>query len=137
MSQELVEVIAAPLSKDGVLVKDSNAQALLLERGFGDKIDGKLKLKDYEALYLLNIGKLQVKKGKNLASFNELASYALGKNVNAWTGFLIYRDLRSRGYVAKEGFGFGSDFRVYERGEYGTKPAKYVVFGLNEGMEMP
>ena len=28
--------------------------------------------------------------------------------------FLVYRDLRSKGYVAKEGFGFGNDFRVYE-----------------------
>jgi tRNA-intron endonuclease len=54
----------------------------------------------------------------------------------AWTRFLIYRDLRSRGYVAKEGFGFGVDFRVYERGDYGNKPAKYVVFGINEGTEM-
>jgi tRNA-intron endonuclease len=35
--------------------------------------------------------------------------------------------------VAKEGFGFGNDFRVYERGEYEKKPAKYVVFGINEG----
>jgi tRNA-intron endonuclease len=49
------------------------------------------------------------------------------------TKFLVYRDLRSRGYVAKEGFGFGNDFRVYERGEYEKKPAKYVIFGINEG----
>jgi tRNA-intron endonuclease len=49
------------------------------------------------------------------------------------TEFLVYRDLRSRGYVAKEGFGFGNDFRVYERGDYEKKPAKYVVFGINEG----
>jgi tRNA-intron endonuclease len=47
--------------------------------------------------------------------------------------FLIYRDLRSRGYVAKEGFGFGNDFRVYERGDYERKPARYIVFGINEG----
>ena len=42
------------------------------------------------------------------------------------------RDLRSRGYVAKE-LWFGNDFRVYERGEYEKKPVKYVVFGINEG----
>jgi tRNA-intron endonuclease len=35
--------------------------------------------------------------------------------------------------VAKEGFGFGNDFRVYERGDYEKKPAKYVIFGINEG----
>ncbi|MEM4612131.1 MAG: hypothetical protein QXS95_05255, partial [Candidatus Nitrosocaldus sp.] len=53
-----------------------------------------------------------------------------------WTKFLIYRDLRSRGYVAREGFGFGNDFRVYERGDYNIKSARYVVFGLNEGREV-
>ena len=54
-------------------------------------------------------------------------------NKSIMSVFLVYRDLRSRGYVAKEGFGFGNDFRVYERGEYEKKPAKYVVFGINEG----
>ena len=47
----------------------------------------------------------------------------------------MYRDLRSRGYVAKEGFGFGVDFRLYDRGDFGGKAAKYVVFGLNEGTQ--
>jgi tRNA-intron endonuclease len=52
------------------------------------------------------------------------------------TKFLIYRDLRSRGYVTKEGFGFGIDFRVYEKGEFEKKPAKYVVFGISEGVQL-
>jgi len=60
----------------------------------------------------------------------------LKDDISIFTKFLIYRDLRSRGYVAKEGFGFGLDFRVYERGEYLKKPAKYVVFGINEGLNI-
>ena len=51
------------------------------------------------------------------------------------TKFLIYRDLRNRGYVVKDGFGFGSDFRVYERGQFGEKGAKFLIFGLNEGQQ--
>jgi len=51
------------------------------------------------------------------------------------TQFLIYRDLRTRGYVVKDGFGFGSDFRVYERGHFGEKGAKFLIFGLNEGQQ--
>ncbi len=34
-----------------------------------------------------------------------------------------------------DGFGFGSDFRVYERGDYGEKGAKFLIFGLNEGQQ--
>jgi tRNA-intron endonuclease len=36
----------------------------------------------------------------------------------------------------KDGFGFGIDFRVYERGEYQKKPAKYLVYALNEGINL-
>jgi tRNA-intron endonuclease len=35
--------------------------------------------------------------------------------------------------VVREGFGLGIDFRVYDRGEYGKKTAKYLIFGIQEG----
>jgi tRNA-intron endonuclease len=65
--------------------------------------------------------------------FDSILRISLKSDKQILTKFLIYRDLRSRGYVAKEGFGFGADFRVYERGTYEKKPAKYVVFGISEG----
>jgi tRNA-intron endonuclease len=52
---------------------------------------------------------------------------------NAWVKYLTYRDLRSRGYVVREGFGSGVDFRVYERGDYGKDTAKYLVLSVQEG----
>ena len=52
-----------------------------------------------------------------------------------FTKFLVYRDLRNRGYVTKNGFGFGSDFLVYEKGNFGQKGAKYLIFALNEGTQ--
>jgi tRNA-intron endonuclease len=33
----------------------------------------------------------------------------------------------------REGFGFGVDFRVYERGEYNKGAAKYLVLSIQEG----
>ena len=60
----------------------------------------------------------------------------LKQDQSIFTKFIIYRDLRTRGYIAKEGFGFGNDFRVYERGEYLKKPAKYIIFGINEGISI-
>ena len=38
--------------------------------------------------------------------------------------------------MVKEGFGFGMDFRIYERGDYGKKPSKYVSIGINEGLNI-
>jgi len=37
--------------------------------------------------------------------------------------------------VVKDGFGFGTDLRVYERGDFPSKAAKFVVFALDEGTE--
>ncbi|UCD73094.1 MAG: tRNA-intron lyase, partial [Candidatus Bathyarchaeota archaeon] len=47
--------------------------------------------------------------------------------------YLIYRDLKSRGYVVRGGFGWGVDFRVYERGKYGEVTARYLILSMREG----
>ena len=57
------------------------------------------------------------------------------KDDDTLTRFLLYRDLRTKGYVVKDGFGFDSDFRVYEKGNYGKKDAKFLIFAFNEGTQ--
>lgn len=136
--QELQQVMNATFSKkiDSVtLVNDRDAN-LLETRGFGIKERLEFFLKDYEVLYLLYNEKLILIKNKRKVEFAEYVNFAVSRDENAWTRFLIFRDLRSRGYVVREGFGFPIDFRVYERGDYGNKAAKYIVFGLNEGKTM-
>jgi tRNA-intron endonuclease len=92
-------------------------------------------LETYEALYLLYLNKLVITNG-SIDNFGSLLKHVLKYDEEIVTRFLVYRDLRSRGYVVKEGFGFGADFRVYERGEYEKKRAKYVVFCINEGINV-
>lgn len=133
MSEELGKEVSAKLTKKGVVVDDPDAVAELAAKGFGVKEDEALLLKDFEALYLMYLKKLSVSSGGRCLTFNEMVDYALKRDPEAWTRFIVYRDLRSRGYTVKDGFGFGVDFRVYERGEYPSKPAKYLVFSLNEG----
>jgi len=105
----------------------------LKKRGYGEG-DSRIVLMPYEALYLSYIGRLVVmdRRGKKL-DFKELFTRLKGKERNLWLQFLITRDLRSRGYVVKDGFGLGVDFNVYDRGEYPEKPSKFLVFGLSEG----
>ncbi len=137
MVEEIPYVLAGYLSDKGVVIDDRKAQDELTKRGYGEDLNGKLLLKDYESIFLLYSMKLRVSKDEREISVKELVDFAVSKDANAWTSFLIYRDLRSRGYVVREGFGFGVDFRVYDRGEYGSKSAKYVVCGLNEGTKRP
>ena len=102
-------------------------------KGFGEHEKTGYFLKPFETLYLLYTDKLVLKKTKKKIDFNAMMDIAQTDDYDILTKFLIYRDLRNRGYVVKDGFGFGSDFRVYERGQFGEKGAKFLIFGLNEG----
>jgi tRNA-intron endonuclease len=120
-----------------ILVKDIKFQDQLRNKGFGEKQDSEYILQTYEALYLIHTNRLVLNTKKvKCIDFESFFNITLRHDRELLTKFLIYRDLRSRGYVAKEGFGFGVDFRVYERGEFEKKPAKYVVFGINEGIQV-
>jgi tRNA-intron endonuclease len=135
MIEDILKSISAQMFRNKIIIKDVLAQNELESKGYGEREGEKYFLRDYEALYLLHSKKLDIIKGRKNLSFIELVRLILKNDKEAWTRFLIYRDLRSRGYVIKEGFGFGIDFRIYNRGEFGSKSASYIVFGLNEGTE--
>ena len=126
-------IIEGYLAGNGkIVINETRFQDELRTKGFGEKENAEFVLKSYEALYLFHTKRLKLKNKPHIG-FDSLFELLLKHNRNIMSVFLVYRDLRSRGYVAKEGFGFGNDFRVYERGDYEKKPAKYVVFGINEG----
>ena len=57
-------------------------------------------------MYLVDKGMLEVKdESGKVADFQSLLHCYEAENENAWVSYIVYRDLRSRGYVAREGFG--------------------------------
>jgi tRNA-intron endonuclease, archaea type len=134
---EFAFVIDGMIDRNGVIVIDSvKQQDQLRSKGYGEKIKDMYILENYEALFLLYSKRLVLKKQKSTLDFSTFLQTLLKNDLSIFTKFLIFRDLRTRGYIAKEGFGFGNDFRVYERGEYSRKAAKYVIFGINEGISV-
>jgi tRNA-intron endonuclease len=130
---EVNSLIDARLDESNrAIVEQVQFQDELRAKGFGEKDHADYVLKSYESLYLLYRKKLSFT-NKIEITFDSLLNALVKSDKDVMTNFLIYRDLRSRGYVAKEGFGFGNDFRVYERGEFQKKPARYVIFGISEG----
>ncbi|MDG6929176.1 MAG: tRNA-intron lyase [Nitrososphaerota archaeon] len=139
--EQLQRSFTGRLSGNVVAVDDPDSSELT-RRGFGEKETvtgtgtgtGTVHLRIYEAMYLVRMGLLTVldQAGGTLA-FEGLADRSLKEDKRGWTKFLLYRDLRSRGYVVREGYGIRSDLRVYDRGEYGKSAAKFVVLPLNEG----
>jgi tRNA-intron endonuclease len=134
-SSNEVKVIKASLKDSEIVVSASQDIEELATRGYGTKKNKTLTLTFYETLFLLSkqIIKVEQQKTKKQIDFQQLLDDYKSTDPNAWAKYLIYRDLRSRGYVAREGFGLGTDFRVYERGEYGAATAKYLIYGIQEG----
>ena len=132
---EETPLVKGEMISDQTCISNKNMIHELEQKGYGEIEKEKLFLKQFETLYLLYAKKLILKKGKKQIDFNSFMNISQKLDPDTLTKFLIYRDLRNRGYVVKDGFGFGSDFRVYERGHFGEKGAKFLIFGLNEGQQ--
>ncbi len=128
-------LVTGKLISSRVYISDREMIHELEQKGFGDAEGKRLVLKQFETLYLLYTNRLTLTKGGRQTDFDSFVSTCQKTDPEILTRFLIYRDLRNRGYVVKDGFGFGSDFRVYERGDYGQKGAKFLIFGLSEGRQ--
>jgi len=135
MSNEADPEIQGVLIKNQTIILEPNRQQDLERKGYGEMEKDKLFLKPFESLYLLYTGKLALFKGKKNIGFDLFLQICKKQDESILTKFLVYRDLRTRGYTVKDGFGFGSDFRVYAKGDFGEKGAKFLVFGLNEGKQ--
>ncbi|MHA1793749.1 MAG: tRNA-intron lyase [Promethearchaeota archaeon] len=51
-----------------------------------------------------------------------------------WEKYVVYRDLKTRGYIVRRGIENISHFRVFKKGaKKGSDSAKYIYFGVFEG----
>jgi tRNA-intron endonuclease len=126
------------LAEKGVEIAEQSSIDSLSQRGYGTAEKDVFTLAFYEALYLLDKELLEVKDEKGLkVDFQSLLQAYEQTDANAWVNYLVYRDLRSRGYVVREGFGAGTHFRIYDRGAYGKDTASYMVLGTQEGKPLP
>ncbi|MBI4043327.1 MAG: tRNA-intron lyase [Candidatus Diapherotrites archaeon] len=119
---------AGILANNRVLVLDRRKADQLLTAGFGERKERELVLDNREALYLVEKGRLEVegKEGIGL-TFGELLK-AFSREKHFYTIYMVFKDLRERGFVARTGFKFGFDLRVYPRGKKpGEAHSDFVV----------
>lgn len=122
------------LVDDGVRISEEQNVDDLSSKGYGVAENNELLLSFCEALYLLDKGIVCLEDGKGQeVNFQEILHNYESVDENAWVKYLVYRDLRNRGYVVRGGFGWGVDFRVYERGRYGEETARYLIMSMQEG----
>ncbi len=71
---------------------------------------------------------------KEQLSFEDALEYFSQFDDRLWHKYIIYMDLRKRGYLVRTGYGDGIDFRVYKRGaKFETDSAKFLIYPVFEG----
>lgn len=74
------------------------------------------------------------KEDDNLYDFEGLLIYFTQFDDRLWQKYIIYMDLRKRGYIVRNGYGEGIDFRVYKRGaDFEKDSAKFLIYPVFEG----
>ena len=102
---------------------------------YGEPIDDKkFQYALIEALYLMERGKFEIYDNKEKkVEFDDFVKRASKIEPNFWVRYVVFKDLRRRGYVVKTALKFGADFRVYDRGvKPGEDHARWVVFPVYE-----
>lgn len=123
--------------RDRVIIVKGEDAIKIRQIGYYGELDerGNVILDPVEAAYLIERGILTVEAEGKTLNFSDFVSLMLTKNPKFWLRYLIYSDLKKRGYIVKPGFSMDEvEFRLYRRGaEAGREGAKYIVFGVVEG----
>ena len=100
---------------------------------FGELKDNKIQYSLVEALYLVEKKKLAVKEDGKTIKQDAFIKKAIKLEKDFWTKYVVFRDMRNRGYIVKTALKFGADYRVYDRGvKPGDDHAKWILFPVAE-----
>jgi tRNA-intron endonuclease len=138
VEEEPEEDPANVLFVDGKGIVASEDADRLSQQGFyGTRIDdNKLELEPVELLHLMERKRAVATTPEgDIVGSDYIVNSLLEDDPDLWISYLVFRDLRSRGYAVRKGFGSGIGFRVYARGDKpGTANAKELVYVLKEGV---
>jgi tRNA-intron endonuclease len=128
------KMVEASFVGENVLAEDNPKSRELYDKSrLGEPKSGKFRYSLYEALFLIENKKMEVISRNNTLSNEEFTKKTKKLDKNFFVKYLVFKDLRSRGYIVKTALKFGAEFRVYEKG---TKPgeghARWIAFPVHE-----
>ncbi|NIQ05529.1 MAG: tRNA-intron lyase [Candidatus Korarchaeota archaeon] len=123
------EEIKAELIEGQGIIYDHEKGSFLFENGFFGKPLGVKKPKPdfyekmftlslFEALYLYDKGLLILTKGGKALKRNQIEQIGKKQCNDFYSKFLVYRDLREKGWIVRPGLKFGADFSIYRYGPH-------------------
>lgn len=123
------------LSNDLVTVNSPQGEKLNQKSHYGRLVKDKLELSLIEALYLQEKGKLTIFRKDREISPEDMTRIIKEKDL--YGKYLVFKDLRNRGYIVKTGFKYGSEFRLYDRGKApGEGHSDYLVNVISENYDL-
>ena len=114
----------------------SEAHALYKKSHFGELAGEKIQYSLSEALYLVDNGKMDIYSRNKKILKKELINKFRRLDKKIQIKYPVFKDLRKKGYVLKTALKFGADFRVYEKGGYKKKHAKWIIFADHESKKL-
>jgi tRNA-intron endonuclease, archaea type len=132
-----VQQANAVYAEQKIIVPIKGEADSLFQDGYGHRLENRdFLLTPSESLYLVEKERLTIidEDQKKILSFQEILNRELEKDALLWTKYIIYRDLRGRGFVVKAPTEQSTFFLVYERGTYSKKPPCYEIHTVYEGM---
>ncbi|MBU3923847.1 MAG: tRNA-intron lyase [Nanoarchaeota archaeon] len=133
-----MQKIKATLISERVTSNTAEAQNLFATSRFGEKLDDKILYSLPEALFLLNEKKMEIydHRDKKLTQKEILNKFQkIDKKFK--TKYLVFKDLRQKGYIVKTALKFGAEFRVYEKGKKMEEShSKWICFPVSENSSL-
>ena len=124
----MLEALEAYYEKRRIYLPRAGHLMELRERGFGHLKGEKVFLSPYETFYLVEKGRIRVvtQRRREELSLRDLVKKLLAGKPEVWIKYLVYRDLRDRGYIVREASDV--DFEVHGKG-----PLRRLVSIIFEG----
>ncbi len=132
------------IEKDKVIISNNKAIEEFYNTSYIGTIESNgneneiLTLNSIEVLLLCERHRILIwennNKNNKLHDFEGLLTYFTQYDSRLWQKYIIYMDLRKRGYIVRTGYGDGIDFRVYKRGaDFEKDSARFLIFPVFEG----
>jgi tRNA-intron endonuclease len=100
----------------------------------GEKKQGKIIYSPYETLYLIELKKAKAIKNNKQIKDDEVIKIFSKKYKDFSINYVVFMDLRKKGYIVKSGLKFGSEFRVYESKK--DAHATWIVFPVAQSRKI-
>ena len=114
----------------------SNAQkAVTLQKSkrLGELKQGNVVYSSYEVVYLVETKKAQALKNEKPIKEQQLIKLFSKKDKEFYIKYLVFKELRKKGYILKTALKYGTEFRVYEKN---LKHAKYLLYITKQSQKL-